>query len=106
MRREGMTCTCQSMCMSVLERRLQILLDAQRYDRLANEAATYGRSVAAVVREAIDLRFPDDEGQARAAAARALLDLTVGEETTDGRGEGPAELKAAYEEALSAKVGS
>ena len=42
--------------MSVLERRLQILLDGARYERLAREAEATGHSVAAIVREAIDLR--------------------------------------------------
>ena len=49
--------------MSVTERRLQILLDEARYRRVAAEADASGRSVAAVIREAIDQRFPDD-GQA------------------------------------------
>lgn len=86
-----------------MERRLQILLDAARYDRVAEEAARTGRSVAAVIREAIDLRFPDDEGDTRAAAAQALLALT--EDPGEQRGEGPAELKDAYAEQLSAKIG-
>lgn len=92
------------MSMSVLERRLQVLIDAERYDRLAQEAERSGRSVGAVVREAIDLRFPDDENSSRAAAARALLDLTSA--TGDRRGEGPAELKEAYARELAAKSGT
>lgn len=94
--------------MSLMERRLQILLDEKRYDRLTGEAERTGRSVAAVVREAIDMRFPDDGGQARADAARTLLslsDMDVSNPPDDGPGESPAELKAAYEEALAAKVG-
>lgn len=57
----------------VLERRLQILLDEKRHDRLVAVARSRGVSVAAVVRDAIDrgLPAPDDR---RRAAARRLLD--------------------------------
>lgn len=88
--------------MSVLERRLQILLDAARYERLAAEAERSHRSVAAVIREAIDLRFPDTDGGASAAAG-SLLALTATPD--DAPGEGPAELKDAYAAALDAKAG-
>ena len=44
------------MCM--LNRRLQVLLDDDRYDRLARRAAERGTSVATLVREAIDVAFP------------------------------------------------
>ena len=90
--------------MSVMERRLQILLDAARFDRVASEAERTGRSVAAVIREAIDLRFPDDEGAARGAAARALLTLT--QDPVGEPGESPAQLKDAYAAALQDKVGA
>ncbi len=88
--------------MSLLERRLQLLLDAGRYERVAAEAERSGRSVAAVIREAIDLRFPDagDDGRARAAAV--LLDLTVAEPTAPGLD--PAELKQAYADELDRKL--
>lgn len=46
---------------------MQILLDAERYSRLEQEARESGRSVAAIVREAIDLRFAT--GQTRRAEA-------------------------------------
>jgi Ribbon-helix-helix protein, copG family len=59
------------MCM--LTRRVQILLDEDRYERLATEARSRKVSVAEVVREAIDrtlpLRWP-----ARGAAGLAILD--------------------------------
>ena len=58
--------------MSRLERRLQILLDNDRYDRVEAEATASGRSVAAVIREAIDLRFRDD-ASVRALGARDFL---------------------------------
>ncbi|MDO5504318.1 MAG: antitoxin [Actinomycetia bacterium] len=88
--------------MSLLEKRLQLLLDVGRYERIAAEADRSGRSVAAVIREAIDFRFPDDGDTGRIQAARDLLDLTA----TAGPepGEGPADLKAAYDARLDAKL--
>lgn len=80
--------------MSVMERRLQLLLDARRYELVSKEAQRSGRSVAAVIREAIDLRFTQDDTERRMRAARALLDMTATPESTPG--EGPAELKVAY----------
>lgn len=89
--------------MSHLERRLQILLDEARYRRVAQEAEGSNRSVAAVIREAIDLRFPDDGDTARALAASALLAMSREPELSPG--EGPAELKAAYAAELAQKLG-
>lgn len=58
--------------MATLERRLQILLDEDRYTKIADEAARTGRSVAAIIREAIDARLDADEHRRRAAARRLL----------------------------------
>ncbi|PRY49957.1 ribbon-helix-helix CopG family protein [Knoellia remsis] len=44
--------------MSTLERRIQLLLDQERYERVAAEAEKSGRSVNAVIREAIDVHYP------------------------------------------------
>ncbi len=60
------------MCMSTLERRLQILLDPVQYDRLEAEAHRRSMSVGATVRAAIDVYLDDDE-QRRDAARTALL---------------------------------
>lgn len=79
----------------MLERRLQLLLDQTRYDRVADEANRSGRSVAAVIREAIDMRFPQADLDDRARAAEEFLALA-----TEGEGEGPEELKRAYEDDL------
>lgn len=57
----------------MLERRVQILLDADRYGRLAAAAAARRNSVAAVVREAIDRALPTNPAR-RSAAARRILD--------------------------------
>jgi len=43
--------------MSALEKRLQVLLDEDRMARLAAEAKQSNRSVGAIVREAIDMRW-------------------------------------------------
>lgn len=56
----------------MLTRRLQVLLDQDRYDRLAAEAERRSVPVAVVVREAIDAAFPNGADE-RAAAARAIL---------------------------------
>lgn len=69
--------------MSVMEKRLQILLDRDRYARVETEAARSGRSVAAVIREAIDFRFGDDDERRRAAAARFLAFPTDGDTEPD-----------------------
>lgn len=82
-----------------MDRRLQILLDAARYDRVAAEADRSGRSVAAVIRDAIDVVYPAGD-DVRVEAAAELLRLSQQPEAAGG--EGPAELKAAYESRLDA----
>lgn len=56
----------------MLRRRLHILLDEDRYRRVAAEASARGVSVARVIREAIDALLPADRGR-RARAARRIL---------------------------------
>jgi hypothetical protein len=58
--------------MCIYERRLQILLDEPRYRRISKIARERKTSVAAVIREAIDLLAPNDIGKKRAAAKRIL----------------------------------
>lgn len=41
--------------MSALERRVQLLLEQERFDRIAERALLTGSSVNAVIRDAIDL---------------------------------------------------
>ena len=60
------------MCMSTLDRRVQILLDPVQYEDVEKEAARTGQSVAAVIRDAIASRLASS-GAARSAAARRLL---------------------------------
>jgi hypothetical protein len=56
----------------MLERRLQILLDEQRYRRISSVARRRGVSIASVIREAIDSLLPGDVD--RAEAARRILE--------------------------------
>jgi hypothetical protein len=59
--------------MSMLDRRLQILIDEERWSRLEDEASRRKVSVSTLIREAIDERYPGHD-QERRAALRALLD--------------------------------
>ena len=59
--------------MSMLDRRLQVLIDEERWSRLEGEAARRRVSVSVLVREAIDERYPSDT-ERRRAALRAVLD--------------------------------
>ncbi|MBK8868719.1 MAG: hypothetical protein KBF43_06515 [Dermatophilaceae bacterium] len=94
--------------MSVMERRLQLLLDHARYERVEAEARRSGRSVAAVIREAIDVRFADEGDTARASAAQLLVQLgdahTSRGVASAAGGEGPAELKRALTDDLMSKL--
>ena len=58
--------------MSMLTRRLQVLLDEPRHRRLAVEAARRNVPGAALVREAIDVAFPSTSEERRAAAEAIL----------------------------------
>ena len=59
------------MCMP-FTRRLQLLLDEERYERVARAAAQRQVSVAAVIRDAIDHGLAPDDRR-RSAAARRIL---------------------------------
>jgi hypothetical protein len=54
-----------------LDRRLQLLIDEERYERVAARAKERGMSVGAVIREAIDVAIPD-AARRRAAGERIL----------------------------------
>lgn len=58
--------------MHIFTRRLQILLDEERYARLAAEAERTNLSVAAVIRRAIDRVYPPNWHERTAAAERIL----------------------------------
>ena len=55
--------------LGMLDHRIQLLLDKQRYDKVAREARTRGTSVAAVIRDAIDRLESDQERRRRAIDA-------------------------------------
>jgi predicted DNA-binding protein len=62
------------MCMSGLTRRTQILLDEERYRKLEEQASETGRSVASLIREAIDAKLGEDEvTRRRLEAGRRFL---------------------------------
>ena len=61
------------MCMSTLERRVQILLDPKQYAQLEREAVRTGQSVAAIIRESIADRLAGSRSSRSAAARRLLL---------------------------------
>lgn len=87
--------------MSVLERRLQLLLDAARHDRLVAESKRSGRSVASLIREAIDQRFPTDDDE-RASGAADFLARTAN--PLPGEAESWADQKAAYDQWVDEKL--
>lgn len=58
--------------MSMLTRRLQVLIDEERHRRLEAEAARRRVSVAVLVREALDAAFPTTAEERRASGDRVL----------------------------------
>ena len=61
----------------MLDRRLHVLLDDERFERLSTLANERGMSVGALVRRAIDVAYPAG-GARRSAAAAALLEARPG----------------------------
>lgn len=88
------TCLCYRMCMS-MTRRLQILLDEERHERLLRASRERRQSVGAVVRDAIDRALPGDEDRRR-RAGRAILAAEPMDVPDD-----PAELRRELDEARS-----
>ncbi|MHB1925478.1 MAG: antitoxin [Acidimicrobiales bacterium] len=56
----------------MLDRRLQVLIDEERWQRLQSEADQRRVSVSTLVREAIDSHYPIDASGRRAALERLL----------------------------------
>jgi len=87
--------------MSVLERRLQVLLDERRFALLAEESKRTGRSVGSIVRDALDLHFGiEDLAAQRVAAAEFLLSRPPG----NGPQEEWADVKRAMEDEIEARL--
>lgn len=62
--------------MSMLDRRLQVLIDGERWARIEHEAARRHVSVSTVVREAIDERYPSN-AELRRSAVEAFLEADL-----------------------------
>lgn len=88
-----------------MEKRLQLLLDDARYRRVEAEANRSGRSVASVIREAIDLRFGTGDA-GRYEAGRRLLDRSVHADGEEPPWEEPPweESKAAMSDHLAQRL--
>ncbi|MDR1394440.1 MAG: type II toxin-antitoxin system VapB family antitoxin [Bifidobacteriaceae bacterium] len=69
------------MSIAVLERRLQILIDPERGEMLERLARSQGKSVAAVVREAVDEKLTRVGSGRRAAVERLLRRAEASNET-------------------------
>jgi len=78
-----------------LTRRLQILLDEERHERLVRASRERRQSVGSIVREAIDQALPGDE-ERRRRAGRAILAAEPMEVPED-----PADLRRELDEARS-----
>ncbi len=77
-----------------MERRLQLLLDRERYARVEAEAQRSGHSVSAVIRHAIDVAYPG-EFDVRVDALNALLEL--GRSSSDEPEEAWASIKESFD---------
>lgn len=86
---------------TLLERRLQLLLDQERYDRVAQEAERTSRSVAAVIRSAIDIAYPGDV-QIRMRSADRFLELS--RESGSSSAETWEEIKAGIEDEIEERL--
>ena len=68
----------------VMDRRLQLLLDEERYQRVARAARRQRVSVAAVIRDAIDQSLAPEDRLRTSAASRILaapdMDVPAGDE--------------------------
>ncbi|HZS94218.1 MAG TPA: antitoxin [Chloroflexota bacterium] len=75
----------------MLERRLQVLLDERRYQKIMREAKRRGVSAGAILRAAID-ELPDDTDRRRAALEAILTAEPMPVPTN------PADLRAELDE--------
>lgn len=65
------------MHMPKLTRRMQILLDDERYERLQRQARRNGKSIGGLIREAIDRAYPQVP-ESRKRAVEAILNAEPG----------------------------
>jgi predicted DNA-binding protein len=83
----------------MITERVQILLTPQQRRRLEDEARRQARSVASLVREAIDARFGTVTRQERVAAVEAIAAMRGGRYLT------PDEINRAVEEEREGNLG-
>ena len=91
--------TCALVCtygLAMTGRRLHVLLDDERFERVAATAERRGVSVAAIIREVIDRGLPATDDTRRAAALDTILAAEAMEVPDDAR-DVRAELDAARE---------
>lgn len=88
------------MCMSVLERRVQILVEPEQYSELEREAARTGRSVASLIRESIADHLASLRSSRSAAAERLLASA----DSVDSPADDWVVTKAALEQELIGKL--
>lgn len=88
--------------MSVLEKRLQVLIDEERFARLEAESQATGRSIGSIVRDAIDVRLAESNDRVRRRAAGARLLAATAE--ASGREPDWADTKVELEEALGRRL--
>lgn len=85
--------------MSVLDRRVQILVEPEQYSELEREAARVGRSVASLIRESIADHLAGLRSSRSAAAERLLASA----DSTDGPKDDWVVAKAALDQELVGK---
>lgn len=85
--------------MAELNRRVHVLLDEKRLERLREDAEASGSSVGAIIRDAIDQRLERND---RARAQAALESLLAAPPLPVGT---PAELKRELQEAWDEEIG-
>jgi uncharacterized membrane protein len=83
---------CMWYCMHMLEHRVQVLLDDERYEKVRREADRRGVSIGALIREAIDGITPDRERR------RSAIDAILAAEPMDVPRD-PADLRRELDEA-------
>ncbi|MCA0180716.1 MAG: ribbon-helix-helix protein, CopG family [Actinobacteria bacterium] len=91
--------------MSVLERRLQLLLSHDQYDRVAAEAGRSGRSVNAVVRDALDRYLEPEHSWADGITVFLALTEEPGRDQAQSPGDLATELDEQFDRVVLAVPG-
>jgi hypothetical protein len=81
----------------MLNHRLQVLIDDERYERLKRESATTGVPIGAIVRRAIDRELPVTADERSAAITRFLAADPI--PVPDDPADLEAEILAAHDDA-------